>query len=81
MADFIKVGAGWRTKSGKGYSCKLEMALEKDARFLIFSNKNKKTDKHPDIIMGYFEDEAEKQQERDQRPNGPPPIDDSDISF
>jgi hypothetical protein len=81
MAEFITVGAGWRSKKGSGYSVKIEVALQVDQRIFIFSNKNKKNDKHPDIILGYYEDVAEKQQERDQRPNEPPLITDDSIPF
>jgi len=71
MSDFIKVGVGWRAKSGNGYSCQITTTIEAGSRILVFKNKQKKEDKHPDIILGYFEDYESKQRERDQRRNEP----------
>lgn len=81
MANFIKVGAGWKTKSGNGHNCIIEVAVSAGDRILIFPNKQKKEAKHPDIIIGYFEDDEEKQQERDSRPNAPASISEDDIPF
>jgi hypothetical protein len=73
MADkFQKIGAGWRNKSGKGYSCKVERDIEEGERFFIFSNTQKKEDRHPDIVLGVFvEDEAQPEE-----PSRPEPPDD-----
>jgi hypothetical protein len=69
---FIKIGAGWKTKSGKGYNCVLDGELPEDNRFNIFDNQYKKEDRHPDIILGYFdEDDSD-----DYRAPSDEPIDD-----
>lgn len=81
MSEFVKVGAGWLTKKGTGHNCVLSVALAAGARFLSFPNKNKKEARHPDIILGYFDDTEDKQQERDSRPNAPPSVTDDDIPF
>ena len=59
MSEFKKIGACWKNKSGKGYSCKTEVALQEGERFMIFKNTKKTEDKHPDLIMGQFIEEEE----------------------
>lgn len=54
---FKKIGGCWKTKSGKGYSCKLSVALPKDARFFIFKNENKEEDKQPDLNIMQADEE------------------------
>ena len=57
MAKFIKVGAGWRTKSGKMISWQFEADIAKGQRLFSSDNKFKTEDKHPDYTIGYFEEE------------------------
>jgi len=56
---FIKIGACWKNKK-TGYSCVLDDNDEEvPLRFQIFKNKHKKEDKHPDLVMGYFIEDAD----------------------
>lgn len=56
---FIKIGGCW--KNAKGYTCKLndDRDLKGGDKFNIFKNDYKKEDKHPDLVMGIFEDKEE----------------------
>lgn len=60
--SFKKIGACWKNKSGKGYSCKIEVALHENDRFMIFKNEKKTEDKHPDLIIGQFEEDKDGKQ-------------------
>ena len=59
MSKIRKIGAGWRTKSGKGYNCILDEDMPKGGRFLMLKNEKKENDKHPDINLVIFEEEGE----------------------
>lgn len=48
---FEKVGALWKTKSGNGWSGKIEKNLSKDTRILVFENKDKRQSNHPDMQL------------------------------
>jgi hypothetical protein len=54
MSDFVKVGAGWKSKKGSGYNCLMDLDVKGGDRIVIMKNKFKKSDYHPDIILGYF---------------------------
>ena len=63
--QLIKVGAGWKAKSGKGYNCSLSQDVPKETRLYISKNKYKEKDEHPDILLGYFAEEEEQKQPPD----------------
>lgn len=54
---FKKIGACWHNKS-KGYTCKLndDISLKGGDKFQLFKNEHKSEDKHPDLILGIFDD-------------------------
>jgi len=64
MANFRKVGALWRTKSGKGYSGKVEETIGPDDKLYLGKNSFKADgDKKPDLILSVIEEEEAQPQE------------------
>lgn len=66
MAEFRKVGALWRTKSGKGYSGKVEETIGPDDKLYLSKNTYKEEgDKKPDLILKVIEEEQAQAPEED----------------
>jgi len=80
MSNFVKVGAGWKLKKGSGYNCLLDIDVKGGDRIVIMNNKFKKSDYHPDIILGYFDNDEMSQEERDAY-SKPATMPDDDIPF
>lgn len=74
---FVKIGALWKAKSGKGWTGELDIYEEGKTKIYVSENRFKKSDKHPDLIINEItEDEEEKPRQQE-----PPSIDDDDIPF
>lgn len=64
MAEFRKVGALWRTKSGKGYSGKVEETIGPNDKLYLSKNTYKEEgDKKPDLILKVIVEDANQEPE------------------
>ena len=56
---FKKIGSGWKTKNGTGYSVILDGPVNEDRIYIFFNDEEGKKENYPDIRLGYFEDDEE----------------------